>query len=89
MKKKPDKLSQEVSMALAAGMSYGKWKAMQTPTVIEKPKPKARAMQVCEHCGSEFPVFDNRKRRYCSDMCRVAQNYERKQYGKSENARSE
>ena len=29
MKKKPDKLSQEVSMALAAGMSYGKWKAKQ------------------------------------------------------------
>jgi hypothetical protein len=37
-KKKPDKLAQEVSMAIAAGMSYGKWKAMQGCTEpTEKP----------------------------------------------------
>lgn len=34
--KQPDRLSQEVSLALAEGMSYGKWKAMQNAKVSRK-----------------------------------------------------
>ena len=30
----PDKLAQDAAAALAAGMSYGKWKAMQEPVKI-------------------------------------------------------
>ena len=40
-KKAPDKLAQEVSQALAAGMSYGKWKATQ-PVVAPPPKTLPR-----------------------------------------------
>ena len=94
MRTKPDKLSHEVNMALAAGMSYGKWKAMQTPVVVEKPVPKVKAMQVCDECGAEFPVYDNRTRKFCSEKCRLAKNarhkYEwRKKHGKTKDARSE
>lgn len=90
-KKKPDKLAQEVNMALAAGMSYGKWKALQTPTVIEEPKPVVRRMKKCALCGAEFPVYDNRPRSYCGEQCRQVINdrrkYEwRKAHGKSKTA---
>ena len=94
MSKKPDKLAQEVNMALAAGMSYGKQKAMQTPVVIEKPKPKPIAWKVCEICGNEFPVFDNKTRKYCGDKCRnvVAARMKKRwleNRGQSKNDRSE
>ena len=36
-KKELDKLAKDAAAALAAGMSYGRWKAMQDfPVVIEK-----------------------------------------------------
>ena len=37
-KKEPDRLAQDVSKAIAAGMSYGKWKAMQDTTVVGEKK---------------------------------------------------
>ena len=72
-KKQPDKLSQEVSQALAAGMSYGKWKAMQAPVEIPKKPPKeCFTTQVCLNCGCEFVRYDRVKRKYCGDRCRDA-----------------
>lgn len=72
-----DRLAQESTMAIAAGMSYGKWKALQTPTVIEKPKEKPGIRCVCEWCGKEFIQRDNRRRKYCGDTCRMSANYRR------------
>lgn len=67
MAKKPDKLSQDVSKALAANMSYGKWKAMQEPVAVgEKPIPEGWAK--CEYCGKLFKK--KRGQRFCDLYCR-------------------
>jgi len=66
-RKEPDKLSQEVSKALAAGMSYGKWKAMQEPVKIEKQIPEG--WKVCSWCKKAFKP--NRANQiYCEPHCR-------------------
>lgn len=62
-----DKLSSEVAQALAAGMSYGKWKAMQTPVVIE-PKEEPEKVK-CRNCGAVLEQKDNRSRFYCDAYC--------------------
>lgn len=70
-KKEMDKLSQEVHQALAAGMSYGKWKAMQDPVKIEPKKlPIGIDTKICAYCGCEYAPFDNRPRKYCSTRCK-------------------
>lgn len=82
-KKEHDKLSSEVAMALAAGMSYGKWKAMQTPVKIEpKKNPIGIETQRCAWCGAEFTSYDNRNRKYCGDRCRMLRDkaYSRQKY---------
>ena len=84
-KQYPDKLSQEAAMALAAGMSYGKWKAMQNPVKIEPKKlPIGIETKKCPWCGVEFFSMDN-KTKYCSKRCRklrdnayMAQKYREK-----------
>ena len=66
-KKKPmDKLAWENAQALAAGMSYGKWKAMQDPVRIEKKTPEG--WMKCRYCGKEFPPKTSKI--YCDDYCR-------------------
>lgn len=72
-KKQPDKLSQEVSMALAAGMSYGKWKALQ-PRMPFRPKEPLESYRefTCEHCGCKFIRYDAIPRKYCGDRCKDA-----------------
>lgn len=71
---KVDKLSQEVSMAIASGMSYGKWKAMQpvakpVPVEIEAADTKPKKTAVCLWCGNTFTQNHGRKK-YCDDYCR-------------------
>ncbi len=69
-----DKLAKEAAAALAAGMTYGKWKAKQSlqqieaPAVAEEEKPQYR--HVCEYCGKEFFVHAERGQKYCSEDCR-------------------
>ena len=67
-KKQPDKLAQDAAKALAAGMSYGKWKAMQKPAEPTEPKVHRKPF-VCEYCGKTFYTTTNHKRKYCSDYC--------------------
>jgi hypothetical protein len=69
-----DKLSQEVTTALAAGMSYGKWKAKQ-PIVKPVEKPVEKQAEVdkgildnCRWCGKPFNSIHGAK--YCCDECR-------------------
>lgn len=81
-KKYPDKLSQEVAQALAAGMSYGKWKAMQPVVPIEPKKPLEIYKEfTCEICGSKIIRVDGRNQKYCSANCRYIA-YERQKRAK-------
>ena len=70
-KKKLDKLTRENMQALAAGMSYGKWKAMQ-PVVPVKPKkpPEIYKEFTCEVCGNKIVRMDGRTQKYCGARCR-------------------
>ena len=67
-KKKMDKLSWENAHALAAGMSYGKWKAMQEPVKIVPKTESTEGWQPCEYCGTLFKP--KKGKRFCCDECR-------------------
>ena len=74
-KNQPDKLARENAMALAAGMSYGKWKAMQPIVPIEpkqKPQKESFVEHVCAYCGGKFIRYDNKRVKYCGEICRQA-----------------
>ena len=71
-----DNLARDSSMAIAAGMSYGKWKALHPHTaeiVPEKPKAtkkkKSKPVRLCRWCGKEIPETANAHRRYCCAGC--------------------
>ena len=66
-KKKPDKLAQDAAKALAAGLSYGKWRAMQQPVEIEKGIPEG--WKVCPQCGKAFKSVKGKKI-FCEPYCR-------------------
>lgn len=72
-KQKIDKLAQEVAMALAAGMSYGKWKAMQDPVKCEKPKDCE--LVVCKYCGKQFKPKVKKRQIYCDIYCQKKAQY--------------
>ena len=72
-----DRLSQESSEALAAGTSYGKYKALQYEAAKGKPtpRPKIEAIDprlkyslVCHVCGTGFKSM-TKLRKYCSEAC--------------------
>ncbi len=79
--KKPDKLSRAVTMALAAGMSYGKWMALQgsQPKQPKEAPAWVGTRRVCKFCGGEFVQHDKRYRIYCCEAHRQAA-YDRKKY---------
>lgn len=73
-----DRLSIESSMALAAGMSYGKWKALQKFTnTTQSTKREFWVRRICEYCGKEFVQYDRRVRKYCNAVCQITKNQER------------
>lgn len=78
MKKKPDKLAQDVAAAMAAGMSYGKWKALQgIPARAETVKGMPEGWKKCPWCGVIFKPHVNQK--YCDIQCqRTAQRAKEK-----------
>ena len=65
-----DQLTQDLIQARKAGMSYGKWKALQprVEVVIPKQEEKEVPTQVCRVCGKEI-IDGNPLRLYCSDFC--------------------
>lgn len=76
-RKKMDRLSRENAQALAAGMSYGKWKAMQQPVKVEKKKVQEEYIEnVCPWCGKKFIPQSKRKKTYCSATCQKVAYYE-------------
>ena len=74
-----DNLARDSTMAIASGMSYGKWKALHPNTagiVLEKPKEKKTnekkqnyPVRLCRWCGKEIPDSANGHRRYCGEEC--------------------
>ena len=73
--KKVDKLAQEVEMAMAAGMSYGKWKAMQEPVEQENPTELEPELVVCKCCGKQFRPKLKRRQIYCYFLCQREAQY--------------
>lgn len=57
-------LVKDAAEARKAGMSYGKWMAMQEPVKIEKKKKEN--VPVCQHCGR---VLKGQQRKWCSSEC--------------------
>ncbi len=62
----PDKLSREVSQAIASGLSYGRWKAMQ-PTEPADAKKIPDGWRTCEYCGKAFKP--KHAKRFCDSEC--------------------
>ena len=65
-----DNLARNALLATQAGMSYGKWKAMQPVVVIEK-RELPEGVKLCRYCGKEFDSVNNKK--YCSSECLLEQ----------------
>ena len=74
-RKKVDKLAQDVHQAIAAGMSYGRWKALQQPVKVEQGIPEG--WLVCANCGKAFKPKTKKKQSYCDVTCQK-QAYEEK-----------
>jgi hypothetical protein len=72
-RKKVDKLAQDASKAIAAGMSYGKWKAMQQPVKTENGLPEG--WKICPQCGKKFKAGKNKK--FCEAYCRNMAYYDK------------
>lgn len=63
-----DNLARDAMLALKAGMTYGKWKAMQEPVKIKK-KTLPDGWIECKYCGKAFkPTRGCQK--YCCMDCR-------------------
>jgi hypothetical protein len=70
-----DNLARNALLATQAGMSYGKWKALQ-PVVVPEKKELPEGWRLCPGCGKEFTGRSNKK--YCSPECQH-QHYNIKQ----------
>lgn len=73
-KNEPDKLAQDAAAALAAGMSYGKWKASQQRVEVTPVIPDG--WRQCDYCGKYFKPRGGAQR-FCDIECRTASYKER------------
>lgn len=62
-----DRLARNAMLAKQAGMSYGKWKAMQ-PLVKVEEVTVPEGWRKCEYCGKPFKRKSGK--RFCDDVCR-------------------
>lgn len=80
--KEPDKLAQDAAAALAAGMPYGKWKAMQEPVKIIKKEDLPEGWRKCAWCGTPFRIKSSKKQIYCEIFCQRTAQAERERQKK-------
>lgn len=70
-----DRLAEDAKAALAAGMSYGKYKALKRENLLPQTFPTTATAEsdlVCAICGKPISL---RKRKYCGPECAdVARN---------------
>ena len=78
-----DKLAQEAAKAKAAGMSYGRWKAMQPVKTTKAVKKIPEGMKECPHCGRLFTPH-NGKHKFCEPYCRIEASFEKRREQKTE-----
>jgi hypothetical protein len=71
-----DRLARNAMLARQAGMSYGKWKALQPIIPIEPKKVDESHMKTCPYCGVKF-YSDKPNRKYCGANCQMQINIER------------
>ena len=67
-----DNLARNAFMAKQAGLSYGKWKAMQPIVTVAKKQVKTK---VCPWCGKQFEASG--KKEYCDNLCNRNAYYNR------------
>ena len=77
------KLNADISSAIAAGMSYGKWIAAQPVVEIpKKPNVFITEYLTCAFCGCQFVDPYGRERDYCGKRCkRLAKEQRAKERG--------
>lgn len=69
-KKEMDNLAKDAASALAAGMSYGRWKALQdNPVAVKKKDEIPENWKVCPHCGKSFKPRPKSRQIYCEVYC--------------------
>ena len=69
-----DILALEAAAALAANMSYGKWKAMGGKITPGENIPLPKGWQTCEQCGKPFRPRKGYRQKYCGAACRIETN---------------
>lgn len=62
-----DRLARNAMLARQAGMTYGKWKALQPVVKVEEPEIP-EGCKKCEECGTLFKARNGK--RFCNDECR-------------------
>ncbi len=73
-----DRLARNAMLARQAGMTYGKWKAMQPRVEVKKPAIPD-GWRPCVHCGKAFKGKNGK--RFCDDACRRTAYEKRKRKG--------
>lgn len=63
-----DNLARDAMLAREAGMTYGRWKAMQKPAKPVK-KEIPEGWKECPQCGKLFKAAQ--KKKYCNIECRT------------------
>lgn len=61
-----DNIARNAMLAKQAGVSYGKWMAIQEPVKAEK---KPDNWQICAFCGEKFKPKTKKKQIYCGAIC--------------------
>ena len=71
-KKKMDNLAKDAAAALAAGMSYGRWKALhpKTDAVESQDDEIPYGWKPCKNCGKYFKPTKGGQR-YCDGQCKI------------------
>lgn len=67
-----DNLSRDSTRAIAAGMSYGQWKALHpfTKHLLEPEQPNGKYIKQCPTCSIMFGTNKSRKR-FCTEDCKI------------------
>ena len=80
-----DRIVMQNTMARAAGMTYGKWKALHPESEkVEDDKLEETYLRKCQWCGKKIPLYDiNGKKvrwdkKWCSTTCGALSAYYRK-----------
>jgi hypothetical protein len=71
-----DNLARNAMLAKQAGMSYGRWKAMQPVMDVKKPETIPEGWKLCEYCKKPYKPF-NGMQRFCEYECREKGYYEK------------